>query len=445
MSKCPKCSRRVESFAVDTNCSFRMCSNVSCTWPFDSDNMGQYFEYDAAVPSIRKRAKKRKANKDETRKLKKAKTASKLSVEATDSSIVGVSAAKAKVLPSVAENAAQISSWLSDLCDSNIKNRATPFDSSQRSSIVDNLDFPVAGNYQNNMGSESLGDLGSLSNCNKPNIDIDDSWIKSLLGSSSSSSDVSILKHNGLNSADSLSDHAVAMSDAVDDSSCLLNNNVADIFAVLGHGITPAVPSRDGSIGSGDAGVPRNSRQNSPAASNSESGNDDVENPILSADDLAMIIGGASKPHNTTSQQASATTATAANNTAPLDTSALFDPISMLLSPPNSATAQSDGTLDLFSQYYWPPQRQQQQQQQQQQQPDKLSLLASTSSSATLSVSAVAATKSLVDSNHLPFDLNKLFNVPAADSGNSNSASDMVASLGSSSTDIENIFGKSTL
>ncbi|KAJ1807016.1 hypothetical protein LPJ56_006300, partial [Coemansia sp. RSA 2599] len=358
----------------------------------------------------------------------------------------------------VAENAAQISSWLSDLCDSNIRSRATLLDSSQRSSLVDNLDFPVAGNYQNNMGSESLGEA-TLSNCNNPNIDLDDSWINTLLGSSSKS-DASVPKHNGLNSADPLSDGAVAASDTVDDVSCLLNHNVADIFAVLGHGVTPAVPSRDGSIGSsGDAGVPRNSRQNSPAASNSESGADDIDNPILSADDLAMIIGGTSKPHATMQQQqqqASATTAA----TAPLDTSALLDPISMLLSPPNSAAAGSvahpGSALDLFSQYYWPPQ------QQQQQHSDKLSMLTSSSLatpsvSATVSAANASSNTGVISgsssvgtkppaSDHLSFDLHKLFNVPVAATGNSQaSASEMVASLGSSTDLIENIFGKSSL
>ncbi|KAJ2017582.1 hypothetical protein GGI14_002896 [Coemansia sp. S680] len=38
-----------------------MCSNVDCTWPFDCQDMGRCFEHDATVPSMRKRAKKRKA------------------------------------------------------------------------------------------------------------------------------------------------------------------------------------------------------------------------------------------------------------------------------------------------------------------------------------------------------------------------------------------------
>ncbi|KAJ2897967.1 hypothetical protein IWW38_001554, partial [Coemansia aciculifera] len=67
--QCPKCARRVESFAVDTNCSFLMCANVDCTWPFDCQDMGRCFEHDATVPSMRQRAKKRKALvvKDERR------------------------------------------------------------------------------------------------------------------------------------------------------------------------------------------------------------------------------------------------------------------------------------------------------------------------------------------------------------------------------------------
>ncbi|KAJ2453806.1 hypothetical protein EV183_002003 [Coemansia sp. RSA 2336] len=74
---CPKCATRIENFSVDTNCSFRMCSNVSCTWPFDSKNLNEFFEHDTAVPSIRKRAKKRKAHSKEER-LKKRRHLQKL-------------------------------------------------------------------------------------------------------------------------------------------------------------------------------------------------------------------------------------------------------------------------------------------------------------------------------------------------------------------------------
>ncbi|KAJ2358139.1 hypothetical protein GGF43_001019 [Coemansia sp. RSA 2618] len=37
-----------------------MCSNTQCTWPFDSHDMHTHFMHDSTVPSIRKRAKRRK-------------------------------------------------------------------------------------------------------------------------------------------------------------------------------------------------------------------------------------------------------------------------------------------------------------------------------------------------------------------------------------------------
>ncbi|KAJ2392530.1 hypothetical protein GGI23_005200, partial [Coemansia sp. RSA 2559] len=72
-TKCPKCAHKIEAYAVDTNCSFRMCANLNCTWPFDCDSMAQCFEQDATVPSMRKRAKKRKAlaSKEEQRRAKR--------------------------------------------------------------------------------------------------------------------------------------------------------------------------------------------------------------------------------------------------------------------------------------------------------------------------------------------------------------------------------------
>ncbi|KAJ2748290.1 hypothetical protein H4S06_005001 [Coemansia sp. BCRC 34490] len=96
MAKCPKCAHKIEAYAVDTNCSFRMCANLGCTWPFDCDNMAQCFEQDATVPSMRKRAKKRKAlaSKDEHRRAKRrqsvvSKTPSTLSSRTLSMSAIG--------------------------------------------------------------------------------------------------------------------------------------------------------------------------------------------------------------------------------------------------------------------------------------------------------------------------------------------------------------------
>ncbi|KAJ1720615.1 hypothetical protein LPJ53_004779 [Coemansia erecta] len=311
MTNCPKCSRRVESFAVDTNCAFRMCSNVACTWPFECPDMGRYFDHDATVPSIRKRAKKRKAPKDESRKtvVKRTKT---------------------------------------------------------------------------------------------------------------------------------------------------------DIFAVLGHGLTPAVPSRGGSV-SADAGVPRNSRMNSPATSNSESGADEIDSGILSSDELAMIIGSGNNAISKPQPAPAATAALSSGHQHPSSiattslatTGSLFDPISMLLSPPNSAStaisasqpphsvtaATTSESLDLFSQYYWPSVPQQQQQQQQQQSGlSDASLSNSTSSSA---ITFSDSTKTLAPADDVPFDLNKyLDSVTAA--GNAQSGAYIDAALGSGDI-IDDIFGKSSL
>ncbi|KAJ2786515.1 hypothetical protein GGI15_001447 [Coemansia interrupta] len=454
MTNCPKCSHRVESFAVDTNCSFRMCSNVACTWPFECADMGRYFDHDATVPSIRKRAKKRKAPKDESRKkVKKIKGGDHASTAATaqPTQPLPLTATAAAPIP---DNVDQISSWLSDLCDSNIKGRSTCASSSQRLSVVE---YPhSAGNYHINQGSDESGskspvshtspNIISSSNTVAPYDDATGAWIDSLLASSSSPSSLSQpISLNSNSAVPPLSNSA-----AVD--SALFNDNVADIFAVLGHGPTPSVPSRGGSV-SADAGVPRNSRMNSPATSNSESGAEEIDSGILSSDELAMIIGSGSNamvkpqtaPHAATAALSSGLQHPSTITTTSLDTTgSLFDPISMLLSPPNSATtalpasqpthgvtaATTSESLDLFSQYYWPTVPQQQQQ-------------SNSSSSSSEAVTFSDSAKTLAPADE-PFDLNKYLDSVTAASGNAQSGTYIDAALGSGDI-IDDIFGKSSL
>ncbi|KAJ2478315.1 hypothetical protein IWW56_003788 [Coemansia sp. RSA 2131] len=57
---CPQCTTRVHPFAIDTNCTFLMCSNTRCPWPFTSSSMHTHFVHDTSRSSIRKRTKRRK-------------------------------------------------------------------------------------------------------------------------------------------------------------------------------------------------------------------------------------------------------------------------------------------------------------------------------------------------------------------------------------------------
>ncbi|KAJ1845064.1 hypothetical protein H4S02_006250 [Coemansia sp. RSA 2611] len=103
---CPKCATKVESFSVDTNCSFVMCANTQCTWPFDSRDMSVCFEHDAAVPSIRKRAKKRKQQiSKEERRIKRRQT---LAVE---------TGAASESRKASADTLVGDIEWLTKLCD----------------------------------------------------------------------------------------------------------------------------------------------------------------------------------------------------------------------------------------------------------------------------------------------------------------------------------------
>ncbi|KAJ2718748.1 hypothetical protein GGI07_005613 [Coemansia sp. Benny D115] len=389
MSKCPKCSRRIESFAVDTNCSFRMCSNVDCTWPFEAADMGKYFEHDATVPSMRKRAKKRKLQsaKEDRIKAKKAKSAE------------------------VPDSMAHITSWLSDLSDAS-KSRATPSNSSLRP--AEQLTDLSTGNLINVSAKETLADgsAGFTNSSLAAQVSFDkDDWLQSLLAPQADSS-----SSNGLTDCN-IPSASAPLADS------LFINNVADIFAALGspQPATYAVPSQADS--SGDAGVPRNSRQASPATSNSESGADDTENRIpLSPDDLAMIISD-------TKQQQGVVSA--------VDTSAgFFDPISMLLSPPASAnttgvpdSATNNSALDLLNQYYWQP-------------PSSDSASLESTNQSTL-VTRTEVNSKTTSASQLPFDLSNLFNVPVA-VGSDQAVQNVVTSLGSSNI-IEDIFGRSAI
>ncbi|KAJ1894244.1 hypothetical protein LPJ66_005304 [Kickxella alabastrina] len=339
MLECPKCTRQIEAFSVDTNCAFRMCTNPSCTWPFEAPDMAQYFDYDATVPSMRKLAKKRKAHgaKDDQQRLKAKKPKAPETLSPPP------------VVP-VKDSLIELPSWLSDLCEGN-NDRATLSNSSLRASVDTSMDIFDSGKYiegANTTGGvvgaavgENSEKFHGSSSGDRGNLDIDasDAWIQSLLTTP-------------LPPPPSTTPHRS------DDgkSGSLFADNVADIFAAFGqqqqqqqHASAPlsiadsVLSTLTASVSrtNADAGVPRHSRQNSP---NSESGTEEIDSRMrISEDDFAMIIDEVMKPK-----------APAGMLDTLVATSAAFDPISMLLSPPNSAAVAGSGSLDVLGHYYWP-------------------------------------------------------------------------------------------
>ncbi|KAJ1824403.1 hypothetical protein LPJ60_000802 [Coemansia sp. RSA 2675] len=89
-----------------------MCSNIDCTWPFECQDMDRCFEHDATVPSMRKRAKKRKALASKEEKRHKRVTLGPLGSASRPSLEV--------LPPSSAQPALGLLSedldWLTDLC-----------------------------------------------------------------------------------------------------------------------------------------------------------------------------------------------------------------------------------------------------------------------------------------------------------------------------------------
>ncbi|KAJ2809158.1 hypothetical protein H4R20_000337 [Coemansia guatemalensis] len=316
---CPKCANRIEQFSVDTNCTFRMCSNTSCAWPFDSGDMESCFEHDATVPSIRKRAKRRKAQATrEERRIKRRQS------EAQQHGQMGATSTGSIQTPDPlspntvdlqpTSNAA-LTDWLTGLCGN---------------SSADTGLLPIQGKYKQS---------GATSNEVLPA-----NWLETLLaGPSDTSKDVKQSNdyHNGLTAFSELS----ATGDSITQTSNgPVDPNVADFFAAF-NSVSSATtaPVQD------DAVIPHNTRHPSPATSES----DEVDSRTLSPGELDLLISG--KP--SLSQNPPPMVSAVGSG------SSYLDSLTMLLSPPESASTGAslasakqqgtDSTLDLLGSQPW--------------------------------------------------------------------------------------------
>ncbi|KAJ2681783.1 hypothetical protein GGH99_005037 [Coemansia sp. RSA 1285] len=361
MAKCPKCAHKIEAYAVDTNCSFRMCANLECTWPFDCDNMAQCFEQDAAVPSMRKRAKKRKAlaSKDEHRRAKRrqsvvSKTSSTLSSRTLSMSAISADAVPRfyshSVLPPALTAIDSTRSVAVDPLASTLPFLATPI---------------TANSTSENDSINQLPDwLAGL--CNSANGD------GSLVTNALSSSTIGLQQ---------TADYSAVVDSTT--SGDALFSQVEDIFSIFGTSSASPLPPVSAPAASltkahspsatlvDDAVIPRTSRHPSPATSNSESGADDIDaHTPMSPDDLALLIGGSHSGSDASGISgklpvSSSATETAANVNA--SSAGILDPFSALISPSSSAQLNmSDGSgkhnangstssFGMFDRYYWPP------------------------------------------------------------------------------------------
>lgn len=59
-SACPTCHSLLSDYSVDTNCTFNMCSNIDCTYPFETPNLSKHFHHDTTLTSIRKKPKRKR-------------------------------------------------------------------------------------------------------------------------------------------------------------------------------------------------------------------------------------------------------------------------------------------------------------------------------------------------------------------------------------------------
>ncbi|KAJ1952566.1 hypothetical protein EC988_003487 [Linderina pennispora] len=280
---CPKCATSIESFDVDTNCTFAMCPNVECTWPFDSNDMSQYFAQDVAISSLRKRAKKRKASsvtgKEERRHSKKH---SKHTL--------------AKPAAAAASRQAAAAGLSSGLYTAG-SGRTTLPDSSLRSAGAG----LTQGKYLGANSRES--EVGVRAGAS-------DSYAA---GSSQQ------LASNMMTESPSWLEELVSgLTDTANGADRQSNNDVVDIFAALN---TVGRSSTD------DAVIPRSSRQPSPTTSN-ESGADDIDaQGPLTPSELATLLGN----NKDISDMLSSTPS--------------FDPLSVLMTP-TTATSTGANMAD---------------------------------------------------------------------------------------------------
>ncbi|KAJ2039817.1 hypothetical protein H4S04_004361 [Coemansia sp. S16] len=381
-----------------------MCSNVDCTWPFDCQDMGRCFEHDATVPSMRKRAKKRKALAIKEERRHKRVTPGPIGSVARPT----LDVQQPSTQPSL-DLLSDDLDWLADLCQQPSAASSTAANTSSGTPLRTaghNELFLSQGNYQNETLSEASPDARVATPCT---LALDNNsytdWLQSLVS------------NHGLTS----------LPPSVE---CpLLDNNVADLFAAFGSGpntessIRAADTSFLSAFTSGDAVIPRTSRHPSPATSNnSESG----------PDDLAMLIGGNGDISKIFSSQPQ---------------SSALDPLSLLLSsPPHSApvagNASAVGSIGLLDHYYWSNSQ-------------SVAAQSTNALSASLPSSVVPANigakhklpnSTAVPLDHdVPFDLDHLFSSPPATAALT-SPSDLSATVQSVTADnlIENILGSST-
>ncbi|KAJ2800260.1 hypothetical protein H4R21_003246 [Coemansia helicoidea] len=410
--QCPRCASRVEPFAVDTNCTFSMCANVGCAWPFDSADMGNCFEQDATVPSIRKLAKKRKSVAlREERRTKRQQSVAQQSSRSSPAA-AALAALKAPAVPLVPVAAAggvgNLSDWLADLCDSAAADAASaPSASCSTALLGDYLRLPANPEAtgpllmsQGNYPPQREGEAGSDA---VPSAE----WLDSLLAGAG---DLSArtppagfpagLTPTPLDAANAGGSAAPTARDMTDD-------NVADLLAALTSASAPSgtvalAPFAD------DAVIPRVSRHPSPSSSNTDSAADTDSaapgaHPPLSPDDLERLIG-----------RSVGDAATAHGSVAPVCVKAhsadasYLDSLTMLLSPPHSASPaiSADGppakpvALSLLDPRFWS---------------SHSSAAASLSLPATASpIGAARSADAAGAAHHASFDLNDLFREPKA-------------------------------
>ncbi|PIA15078.1 hypothetical protein COEREDRAFT_82284 [Coemansia reversa NRRL 1564] len=334
---CPNCANRIEQFSVDTNCKFRMCSNTSCTWPFDSGDMETCFEHDATVPSIRKRAKRRKAQATrEERRIKRRQseaqgqmgvTNSTESVQALDPPITRTNSGIDLLSTSLPNTGAALTDWLAGLCnDGSTENTG------------------LQGKYKQNDSDLTCADNGALPA----------NWLETLLAGSASASTAvtqSCDLRNGLTASSSLSPVVDSITQT---SNGPVDANVADLFAAFNSAVNTTVPLPN----LDDAVIPHTTRHPSPATSESAGDEVDSHTPLSSGELELLITGKSSDSRNVPHPQQQSMVSCSAVGSG----SSYLDSLTMLLSPPESATTGpslpsakqgSDSTLDLLGSQPW--------------------------------------------------------------------------------------------
>ncbi|KAJ2716540.1 hypothetical protein H4R19_000591 [Coemansia spiralis] len=411
--QCPRCASRVEPFAVDTNCTFSMCANIDCVWPFDSAAMGGCFEQDAAVPSIRKLAKKRKAlaSREERRTRRRQSTAQ----QPLRTGPAAAQHASAAPAVAAASGTNPLSDWLAGLCST-----AAPAEGSV-GLLGDYLRLPE--------NPDAAGSL-LMSQGNYPYAQPRDAgadWLDSLLaGTSGVAASTQVVSSTAGLTPTSLG-AANAGGSAAPTAGNVTAANVADLLAALTSAGAPSGTAAAAAAARSfteDAVIPHATRHPSPSTSNTESGADtDTAHRPLSPADLERLIGS-SKPVPPVCVKAHSTDAS------------YLDSLTMLLSPPHSASPATatdapptkQVALDLLDPQFWA---------------SHSGPAHSLSLPATSSPIGAAKPADAAASHTASFDLSDLFSVPktnATTAPPSASAASVASPIDAISI-IENIFG----